>query len=257
MQPFAPEPAPVAGLSEVERLKAELDAQRPLATRAIAALRTFYDVELTHTSTAIEGNTLTARETAELIEHGITVGGKPINDHLEVLDHQAALDWMRELADSGTPLGEGTVIELHRRVVLRSRPEIAGCYSTPRRRISGSAVVFPNPVKLPAPMREFGDWLALAAPSPMRAFEAHLRLVSIHPFADGNGRTARLLMNLILLRAGYPPVAVRPAGRTAYLAAIEQAQLTDDDTAYRTLLLDRLRDTLVDYLDVVREALPE
>ena len=244
-------------LAEVARLKAELDAQRPLATRAIAALRLYYDLELTHTSTAIEGNTLTARETAELVEHGITVGGKPIRDHLEVLDHQDALTWMRELADRDTPLGETTVTELHRRIVLRSNPEIAGIYSTLRRRITGSAVVFPNPAKLPTLMATFGAWLAEASPSPATAFEAHLRLVSIHAFADGNGRTARLLMNLLLIRAGHPPVAIRPDDRTGYIDAIEQAQVTQDDATYRLLLTERLRETLLDYLGVVSEALPE
>ena len=244
-------------MEEVERLKAELDAQRPLATRAIDALRLYYDLELTHTSTAIEGNTLTARETAELVEHGITVGGKPIRDHLEVLDHQDALGWMRELAARDTPLDESTVTELHRRIVLRSAPEIAGFYSSLRRRITGSTVVFPNPAKLPTLMEAFGAWLAAVDPSPALAFDAHLRLVSIHPFADGNGRTARLLMNLLLLRAGYPPVAIRPDDRTAYIAAIERAQLTEDGNAYHQLLTERLRETLIDYLDVVREALPE
>ena len=244
-------------MAEVERLKAALDAQRPLATRAIAALRLYYDLELTHTSTAIEGNTLTARETAELVGHGITVGGKPIRDHLEVLDHQDALTWMRELADRDTPLGESTVTELHRRIVLRSAPEIAGIYSMFSRRITGSAVVFPNPAKLPTLMAEMGDWLAAAEASPLIAFEAHRRLVRIHPFSDGNGRTARLLMNLILLRAGYPPIAVRPQDRDAYLGSLEEAHLIENATPFFALLTERLRATLIDYLDVVSEALPE
>lgn len=241
----------------IEQLKAELDARRPLATRAIAALRTYYDLELTHTSTAIEGNTLTARETAELVEHGITVGGKPIRDHLEVLDHQDALTWMRALADRDTPLGEITVTELHRRVVLRSNPEIAGFYSAHPRRIVGSAAVFPNPVKLPTMMGKLGAWLGKADLLPSTAFEAHFRLVAIHPFSDGNGRTARLLMNLLLLRAGYPPIAVRPEDRRAYIAALEHAHMTGDLSPFRTLLTDRLHETLVDYLNVVRDSLPE
>lgn len=230
---------------------------RPLATRAIASLRTYYDIELTHTSTAIEGNTLTARETQEVIEHGITVGGKPLRDHLEVLDHQDALDWVRSLAGRDTPLGESTVTELHRRVVLRSRPDIAGLYSDLPRRIRGSAVVFPNPAKLPTLMTRFGDWLRGAEVAPATAFEAHLRLVSIHPFGDGNGRTARLLMNLLLLRAGYPPIAVRPADRAAYIDAIERAQLTEGAGDYHALMTSRLHQTLVEYIAMVREALPE
>lgn len=241
----------------VEALKAELDSLRPLATRAIAALRLYYDIELTHTSTAIEGNTLTARETQEVIEHGIAVGGKPLRDHLEVLDHQDALDWVRDLADRDTPLGEATVTELHRRVVLRSQPEIAGFYSAHPRRIVGSAAIFPNPVKLPRLMEEFGDWLGAATPSPTTAFDAHYRLVAIHPFGDGNGRTARLLMNLLLLRAGYPPVAVRQEDRRDYIAALEHAHLTSDLDPFRALLTGRLGATLVDYLGVVRDSLPE
>lgn len=244
-------------MEEVERLKAELDALRPLATRAIDALRQYYDIELTHTSTAIEGNTLTARETAEVIEHGITVGGKPLRDHLEVLDHQDALDWVRSLSSRDTPLGETTVTELHRRVVLRSRPDIAGFYSSHPRRIVGSAAVFPNPAKLPVLMEAFGAWLGAAAPTPTSAFEAHYRLVAIHPFGDGNGRTARLLMNLLLLRAGYPPIAVRPDDRTAYIASLEHAHMTGDLAPVRTLLTGRLRETLVDYLGVVRDSLAE
>ena len=247
----------VADLQEVERLKAELDAQRPLATRAIAALRTYYDIELTHTSTAIEGNTLTARETAEVIEHGITVGGKPIRDHLEVLDHHDALGWVRTLADRDEPLGETTVTELHRRVVLRSNPEIAGFYSIHPRRIVGSAVIFPNPAKVPRLLEELGAWLSAGSPEPATAFDAHRRLVAIHPFADGNGRAARLLMNLLLLRAGYPPIAVRQTDRPPYLAALEEAHLTGDDGTFHALLTERLRETLVDYLSVVRDSLPE
>jgi Fic family protein len=236
--------------------KTELDHLRPLAGEALVRLRHYYDVELTYTSNAIEGNTLTARETAEVIEHGITVGGKQLRDHLEAQDHYAALGWMRELADKGEPLGELTVTELHRRLILRSQPEIAGMYSDHRRRIAGSAVVFPNPVKLPALMATFGDWLAAAPATPEAAFEAHLRLVSIHPFSDGNGRTARLLMNLLLIRGGYPPVAVRPEDRAAYLAAIEQAQLEERPEAYHQLLGERLLATLDEYLDALRESAP-
>lgn len=244
-------------LHTVTEMKAELDALRPLATRAIDALRTYYDIELTHTSTAIEGNTLTARETAEVIEHGITIGGKPLRDHLEVLDHQEALDWVRALAGQDVRLSEMTITELHRRVVLRSRPDIAGFYSAHPRRIVGSAAIFPNPVKLPMLMEEFGARLEAADSGPTTAFEAHYRLVAIHPFGDGNGRTARLLMNLLLLRAGYPPVAVRPDDRPAYIASLEHAHMTNDLGQFRTLLIGRLHDTLLDYLGVVRDSLPE
>ncbi len=192
-------------IADIADLKAGLDALRPLATAALAQLQTYYDVELTYTSNAIEGNTLTLRETAEVIEHGITVGGKPLRDHLEAVDHFDALRWMRDLAARDTLVDDGTVSELHRRIVARSQPDIAGVYSRLPRRIAGSPVVFPNPAKILDLMEEFSTWLRSRTVEPAAAFEAHFRLTAIHPFADGNGRTARLLMNLLLLRGGYPP----------------------------------------------------
>src|SRR5215470_16972024 len=120
----------------VEQKKMELDRLRPLSGGALAQLQQFFDVELTYTSNAIEGNTLTLRETAEVIEHGITVGGKTLRDHLEAIDHYDAVQWMRELAGQTAPIGEGVVCELHRRIVLRSQPQIAGIYSRHPRRVA-------------------------------------------------------------------------------------------------------------------------
>jgi Fic family protein len=234
--------------------KRALDALRPLGQAALAQLQTHYDVELTFTSNAIEGNTLTYRETAEVIEHGLTVGGKPLRDHLEAVDHYAAVQWMREIAAEATPLGETTVTELHRRIVARSQPEIASFYSPYPRRVAGSAVVFPNPAKTPALMEAFGDWLRDAPATAETAFDAHFRLTAIHPFSDGNGRTARLLMNLILIRGGYPPVAVRPEDRKAYLDALEQASLSGDLAGFQNLMHQRLLDTLDAYVRTLEEA---
>ena len=135
---------------------------------------------------------------------------------------------MREQAAAQTPVDDGTICELHRRIVLRSKPEIAGIYCRLPRRIAGSPVVFPNPAKVPALMDDLGAWLREAPGSPSAAFEGHFRLTAIHPFADGNGRTARLLMNLMLLRAGYPPIAVRPEDRKTYLDALARGSLADD-----------------------------
>src|ERR1700724_1164476 len=109
-------------IDSVEQKKAQLDRARPLSVAALAQLQKHYDIELTYTSNAIEGNTLTLRETAEVIEHGITVGGKSLRDHLEAVDHYQALQWMRQLAAHTTPIGESTVCELHRRIVARSQP---------------------------------------------------------------------------------------------------------------------------------------
>lgn len=248
--------------------KARFDQLRPLSQGDLRALQKFYDIDLTYTSNAIEGNTLTLRETAELIEHGITVGGKPLRDHLEAVDHYDAVLFVRDLASGDAPLGEPAVREIHRRIVLRSQPEIAGVYSSLPRRTAGSPVVFPNPLKIPELMRQFGEWLAGvdpgvdpgvhpgvhpgadpgADPAPSASFEAHFRLSAIHPFSDGNGRTCRLLMNLLLLRGGYPPVAVRMEDRNNYLDALECASLTEDLGPFQLFMHQRLDRTLEDYL---------
>jgi len=244
-------------VASIEQKKAELDRLRPLSASALTQLQKHYDVDLTYTSNAIEGNTLTLRETAEVIEHGITVGGKPLRDHLEAVDHYEALQWMRELASKATPVDENVVCELHRRIVARSQPDIAGIYSRNPRRIAGSPVVFPNPAKIPQLMEEFGAWLKTAPPDPASAIEAHYRLVSIHPFTDGNGRAARLLMSLMLIRGGYPPVAVRPEDRKTYLDSLERASLAEDLTPYRIFMHQRLDATLGEYLSALQEALPQ
>lgn len=236
--------------------KARLDALRPLATQALAALRHYYDVELTYSSNAIEGNTLTHGETALIIEKGITIGGKSLTEHLEASDHYAAVQLMRAIATGDDPPGEDTVVRLHHGVVARSRPAIAGMYSRMPRRVAGSAVIFPNPAKIPDLMRQFGSWLADAPADPTTAFEAHLRLVSIHPFEDGNGRTARLLMNLVLICAGYPPIPIRPQQRAEYLRLIEQRQLGAATPDYADFLAAQLVATLDGVISACEQALP-
>lgn len=239
-------------LDAIARKKARLDRLRPLRTDAIAQLQKHYDVELTYTSNAIEGNMLTLRETAEVVEHGVTVGGKSLREHLEAVDHYEALLWMRDLAAETTPIDDNTVCELHRRIVARSQPGIAGIYSRNRR--LGRDVS--QPAKVPLLMEKLGEWLRSAAAEPLAAFEAHFRLTAIHPFADGNGRTARLLMNLLLIRGGYPPLAVRPEDRKAYLDGLERASLAEDAVPYRTFMCERLDATLADYIGVLEETLP-
>lgn len=213
------------------------------------------DIELTYTSNAIEGNTLTLDQTSDLIQHGITVGGKRLDEHLEAKDHYEALVWMRGIASSGNPIDEETITELHRRVVANSRRDIAGMYSQTARRIYGSEVIFPNPVKIPALMASLGDDLASSANSPADAFSFHHRLVSIHPFDDGNGRTARLLMNMILLRGGYVPVTIGPDQRSEYLGTIREAQVNNDEKApaFQDFMHRRLIVNMQEYVEVLRE----
>lgn len=240
---------------DIEQRKRRLDALRPLTARSLAALDAWYDVELTFTSNAIEGSTLTRSETAIVLEKGLTVAGKPLKDHLEAIDHKEALDYVRALAVAGEPLREGDVREVHQLVLRRSNPADAGVYSRHQRAVAGSKVAFPSPAEIGPLMGDLGRWLASTEASPDKAFEAHLRLASIHPFSDGNGRTARLLMNLVLLRGGYPPVVIGPEQRPEYVDALERRQLTGDEAPYRQLMASRLLASLDDYLGHVEKGL--
>ena len=240
---------------DIEAKKRRLDALRPLATSSLAVLDAWYDVELTYTSNAIEGNALTRSETAILLEKGITVAAKPLKDYYEAVDHFDAVRFVRELALQDRPIGEDDVCRIHAIVMAKSAPREAGVYSQHQRRIAGSPVVFPSPVKIPREMGAFGAWLKREPASPATAFEAHYRLVSVHPFSDGNGRTARLLMNLVLLRAGYPPVVVGPEQRKPYIDALEAAQLGGGKAPYATFMATRLDAGLGDYVRHLEEGL--
>ena len=223
----------VNGISDrVKSLRNELDALRPAGGSLLSPdQQRSQDIELTYSSNAIEGNTLTLEETAALIEHGAVPEEKHLHQIFEATDHFEAIQWARTMASSRVPLGEETATELHRRIVLNSRRDIAGMYSQNARRIHGSHAVFPNPVKIPSLMERLGRQLADDDGSPRAAFDIHHQLVTIHPFDDGNGRTARLLMNLLLLRSGYVPVSVRLTDRQEYLNAIKAAQLDQDPSA--------------------------
>jgi Fic family protein len=237
--------------------KAELDRLRPQLGAGLGNLEHAHDIELTYTSNAIEGNTLSAAETTLVIEQGITIGGKPLKDHLEALDHFGAMRYVRDLARETTPLSEGDVRNLHRLVMQRSNPEIAGRYADQGRFVvtDSGRLSFPSPAEVPALMGDFARWLGLASASPETAFTAHRRLVEIHPFNDGNGRTARLLMNLVLIRGGYPPVAVRLEDRSAYIRALQDAQAGRGSASFERLLYERLDATLGEYLSASQEAL--
>ncbi|GBQ31362.1 cell filamentation cAMP-inducing protein Fic [Gluconacetobacter sacchari DSM 12717] len=242
-------------------MRQRLGEIRPLASDAISYVRRFYDIEFVYESNAIEGNTLTLRETSEVIEHGIAIGSKRLKDYIEAIDHYDAVLLMRSQAERREiAIREGDICALHQCVVARSEPHVGGRYSEFQRRIAGSGVVFPDPSEIPDLMSQFGQDLSRIAADeenlPERAFDAHLRLVSIHPFSDGNGRTARLLMNLILLRAGYPMLSIKPEDRGAYLDVIEHAQLNNDDKPFQEFMHFKLERGMSSYLSAIIENTP-
>ncbi|HEX8381802.1 MAG TPA: Fic family protein [Sphingomonas sp.] len=239
----------------IDALKAELATMRPLPPSALAVLREKRDLQLTHTSNAIEGNTLTLRETAEVIAYGTTIKGKPIKHHLEAQDHHAALEWMYAVASGEEPIGVSTLLQLHKLVLKHSAPDIAGAWAVLPRGIQGTSISFPPAFEVEGLTRDFTDSLKTAEITPRHAFDAHYRLVSIHPFDDGNGRTARLLMNLMLVRGGYQPVPVSPDDRIEYLDSLERAQKGGGTDAYQELMHRLLLTTMEEYAGTLREAI--
>jgi Fic family protein len=245
-------------LTAIAAKRKRLAELRPLSPQAFANLEHYYDIELTYTSNAIEGNTLTAVETTLVIEQGITVSGKPLKDHLEALDHYDAVRYVRELARHDAPLTESDVRNLHKLVMRRSNPDVAGRYTALPRYVQTESGrhSFPLPAEVPALMADFATWLRTAPNTPDAAFTAHRRLVNIHAFNDGNGRTARLMMSLILIRGGYPPISVRPEDRLEYIRSLQQEQAGKGAESFNALLYNRLDATLGEYLRAMREAQP-
>jgi Fic family protein len=235
--------------------KAALDALGPLDPALIRNLDDWFRVELTYTSNALEGNTLTRAQTALVLDKGLTAPGKTLTEHLEARGHARALDWARGHAG---PVDEAAILRLHAHILAGIDDANAGRYRSVPVRIAGSATILPNPRKVPDLMAAFGAWLAApdADMHPVAlAGEAHYRLVTIHPFTDGNGRTARLLMTLLLARAGYPPALIGPEERLPYIEALEAAQTGGSRTAYDHLIARAAERSLDIMLEAARGAM--
>jgi Fic family protein len=221
--------------------KARLDGHRPLPPELVRNLEQWFTVELTYSSNAIEGNTLTRKETAVVLEKGLTVSGKTLVEHLEATNHARALEQMRKLAEGETKnLTEHDILAIHETILRGIDDTHAGHYRSVSVRISGSTVILPNPMKVPDLMARFiADITGSSERHPVElAAEAHYQLVSIHPFVDGNGRTARLLMNLILMQNGYPPALIRKRDRLRYIQSLEKAQLGDSKEDYYKIIAE-------------------
>ena len=219
--------------------KNRLDGLLPLPDVLVRNLDDWFRVELTFTSNAIEGNTLTRSETALVVEKGLTVGGKSLVEHLGAINHAQALDWVKDLVRRKPgSLMEKDILHIHGTILKGIDDANAGRYRNKAVRISGSSVVLPHPLRVPEMMAEFADWLGNAKDiHPVKlAAEAHYRLVSIHPFTGGNGRTGRLLMNMILLMTDYPAAIIRKRDRLAYIDSLEKAQLGGSKDDYLKII---------------------
>ncbi|HOG91867.1 MAG TPA: Fic family protein [Syntrophales bacterium] len=217
-------------LKRIDALKVRIDGHRPIDTPILKQIREYFRIGMTYSSNALEGNSLTEMETKIVIEDGITIGGKPVKDHLEALGHSEAYDLLFRLA-KGRYISEANIKELHRLFYYRIDAKQAGKYRKQRVIITGTEFIPPVPERIPELMQSFiaGIPGAREEHHPVEfAAILHWELVTIHPFIDGNGRTARLLMNLALFQAGYPPAIIPPILRRDYLDTLNKTHKGDD-----------------------------
>ncbi len=241
----------VSMLKEIDELKKEMDAHRPLGKNALKQLKEYYRIGLTYSSNALEGNSLTETETKIVIEDGITIGGKPLKDHYEAIGHSEAYTLLYELA-KGKEIREKDILELHKLFYYRIDPENAGTYRKKKVIITGAEFRPPFPSEIPNLMKEFLSNLPRMKKKchPVE-FSAllHKDLVSIHPFIDGNGRTARLLMNLALLQSGYAITIIPPVLRNKYINTLKRAQgKPKDDRPFINFISAMVYEGMKDYV---------
>ena len=205
--------------------KKRLSSIRPLNKEQLKLIKQQMEIEYIYNSTSIEGNTLSLNETRLILEEGITISGKSLREHLDIINQKEAISWIEEFIKNKAKIKESDVIELHRLTLKGISNYWAGKYKTSQNRVLGSKLKTTPPYKVHSEMdnlvyrignnKEFNA-IELAA-------YAHHELVRIHPFVDGNGRTARLLMNLILMRGGYPPIVIAKKERKKYFESLEKA----------------------------------
>ena len=224
-------------LKIIDEKKAKIDRARPLPKIILDKLTEYLDIEWTYNSNAIEGNTLTREETMFILKEGLTISGKSMREHLEATNHKNAIDYLGELLTKVEPITAEDIKKIHFLVLEGINNLNAGRYRSVEVYISGTMQVLPKPDAVPGLMLDFSRWLVERQEQrdlhPVRlAAHAHYKFVAIHPFIDGNGRTARLLMNLILMKYGYPIAIVEceTEKRKAYYAAIRAANAGNLDT---------------------------
>jgi len=214
----------------IERKKKDLDSLRPLPKSVLQKLREQFSIELAYNSNAIEGNTLTLRETRLVIEEGITISGKPLREHFEAINHQKAFEFLESLTGKGSRITEQAIKDIHRIIMSGIDDQYAGRYRDVKVRILGAIKSPPRFEKVREMMEQFVRKIG-SNPDRLNNIEMaafiHYKLVEIHPFTDGNGRTARLLMNLFLMRHGYPVTMVLKVDRKRYYDCLRKADQGD------------------------------
>lgn len=239
-------------LEIIDRKKAELDTRRPLTEGEIERLTEEFVVEYTYNSNAIEGNTLTLRET-DLVLRGLTIDQKPLKDHMEAVGHKDAFYFVRDLVKEQVPLSESVIKQIHY-LVLVDKKEDRGVYRRVPVRIMGAKHEPVQPYLIQPKMeRLLEDYRSDPEHIITKLARFHIEFEGIHPFIDGNGRTGRLLVNLELMKAGYPPIDIKFKDRVAYYNAFDDYYEKHHLDAMEKLFTEYLNERLENYLMMLKE----
>lgn len=246
-------------LRQIDELKARLASARPLPKPALHKIEEALAIEYTYESNRIEGNTLTLQETALVIEEGLTIGGKSLREHLEAINHNEAIAFIKDIAQGEEPITERTILQIHALILRGIDRQNAGRYRTVPVLISGSRHVPPQPYLIEKQMEDFllrfREMESEGIHPVDIAAYLHDELVRIHPFIDGNGRTSRLLMNLYLLRHGYVMVLLKgdAESKLAYYKALETSHVDKNPAPFRQLVEEAELAALQRYIQLIEE----
>lgn len=242
-------------LDEIDILKKKLDQFRQFDSFRIAQA---LELEYTFESNRIEGNTLTLRETDLVINEGLTISGKSMREHLEAINHQEAIAYIKHLMEKNSSLNEREVLSIHNLILRGINPEDAGRYRKVQVMIKGSSYMPPQPYMVAKDMEDFYIWYETHKNSlhpVVLAAEMHERLVTIHPFIDGNGRTSRLVMNLILLQHGYVIANIKGDydNRMRYYQSLETAQTQNNKDDFLLFIAQIEKESLERYIGIIAQ----
>jgi Fic family protein len=239
-------------IQQIDRKKVELEGRRPLTAGEVARLREEFVVEYTYNSNAIEGNTLTLRET-DLVLRGLTIDQKPLKDHMEAVGHKEAFDYVSELVKDNVTISESIIKQIHY-LVLADKKEDRGVYRRVPVRIMGAQHEPVQPYLIESKMEQLlHDFADNTEHIVTKLARFHIEFEGIHPFIDGNGRTGRLLVNLELMKAGYPPIDIKFIDRIAYYNAFDEYYVKHNLNAMEKLFAGYLNDRLDMYLDMLQD----
>lgn len=239
-------------LSRIDQKKKELDGRRPLTEGEVARLNEEFIVEYTYNSNAIEGNTLTLRET-DLVLRGLTIDKKPLKDHIEAVGHKEAFEYVSELVKDNVPISESIIKQIHF-LVLADKKDDRGVYRRVPVRIMGAQHEPVQPYLIGPKMEQLlRDFAESTEHIVTKLARFHIEFEGIHPFIDGNGRTGRLLVNLELMKAGYPPIDIKFTDRITYYNAFDEYYVKHNLSAMENLFACYIEARIDKYLKILQE----